>query len=178
MAIRVPLRVVAFALYTLVLLGAAFGISYAVFEWRDEDEPTAPTGQPEAPNGASEEEKSFSMTLETDDDFREAARRVGAFMPDFDCTGGWSEESKKGTLDCSAGLTGFECDFTGRKGGRPGSVLCREGEQPPERFPTCTVEPGSTYSYLVRCSGPDTDAFCEVRRDPSRDTLTVTCQRP
>lgn len=40
MAIRIPLRVVAFALYTLVLLGAAFGISYGVFEWRDEDEPT------------------------------------------------------------------------------------------------------------------------------------------
>jgi hypothetical protein len=39
MAIRIPFRVLAFALYTLVLLGAAFGISYGVFEWRH-DEPT------------------------------------------------------------------------------------------------------------------------------------------
>ncbi len=39
MTIRISLRVVAFVVYTLALLGGAFGISYAVFEWRD-DEPT------------------------------------------------------------------------------------------------------------------------------------------
>ena len=37
MTIRVSLRAVAFAAYTLALLGGAFGISYAVFEWRDGD---------------------------------------------------------------------------------------------------------------------------------------------
>ena len=182
MAIRIPLRVLASALYTLVLLGAAFGISYGVFEWRHDDEPT--TEQPEAPSGASEVEKSFSMTLKTADDFEEAAQRTGAFMPDFDCTGEWNEESAKGTLDCSAGLTGFECDFTDAKGGRSGRVLCLEGEQPPKGFPACTVEPGSQYSYLVRCSAPSTDAFCEVRRGVTKDSYTdwsafaLTCQRP
>ena len=38
MTIRISLRFVAFVVYTLALLGGAFGISYAVFEWR-EDEP-------------------------------------------------------------------------------------------------------------------------------------------
>ena len=35
MAIRIPLKAVAFVVYTLALFGGAFGISYAVFEWRD-----------------------------------------------------------------------------------------------------------------------------------------------
>ena len=35
MTINIPLKAVAFVLYTLALLGGAFGISYAVFEWRD-----------------------------------------------------------------------------------------------------------------------------------------------
>lgn len=38
MTIRIPLGAVAFFVYTLALLGGAFGISYAVFEWRDDDE--------------------------------------------------------------------------------------------------------------------------------------------
>ena len=41
MNIRIPLKAVAFVLYTLALLGGAFGISYAVFEWRDDDEAPA-----------------------------------------------------------------------------------------------------------------------------------------
>jgi hypothetical protein len=173
MAIRTLPRVLVFALYTLVLLGAAFGISYGVFEWRDEDEPTTSTEQPEAPNGATEGEKSFSMTWKTADDFEEVVRQVGVFMPDFGCTGKWNEGPAKGTLDCSAGLTGFECDFVDSLTGWPRSVACREGEQPPEGFPTCTVERDPT-RYLVRCSGPHTDTFCEIRKD----ALSVTCQRP
>ena len=38
MTIRISLRAVAFVVYTLALLGGAFGISYAVFEWQDSDE--------------------------------------------------------------------------------------------------------------------------------------------
>jgi len=38
--IRISLRVVAFVVYTLALLGGAFGISYAVFEWRDDGGPS------------------------------------------------------------------------------------------------------------------------------------------
>jgi len=37
MTINIPLKAVAFVLYTLALLGGAFGISYVVFEWRDSD---------------------------------------------------------------------------------------------------------------------------------------------
>ena len=37
MTINIPLKAVAFVVYTLALLGGAFGISYAVFEWRHED---------------------------------------------------------------------------------------------------------------------------------------------
>ena len=37
MTIHISLRVAAFGIYTLALLGGAFGISYAVFEWRDSD---------------------------------------------------------------------------------------------------------------------------------------------
>ena len=37
MTIRLSLRAVAFVVYTVALLGGAFGISYAVFEWRDSD---------------------------------------------------------------------------------------------------------------------------------------------
>lgn len=38
MTIRISLRVAAFVVYTLALVGGAFGISYAVFEWRDDNE--------------------------------------------------------------------------------------------------------------------------------------------
>lgn len=37
MTIRIPLRLVLFILYTAAVLGGAFGISYAVFEWREDD---------------------------------------------------------------------------------------------------------------------------------------------
>ena len=36
MTIHIPVRFILFLLYTLALLGGSFGISYAVFEWRDE----------------------------------------------------------------------------------------------------------------------------------------------
>ncbi len=35
MTTRIPVRVVLFVFYTLALLGGAFGVSVAVFEWRD-----------------------------------------------------------------------------------------------------------------------------------------------
>ena len=38
MTINISLRFVLFVVYTLALVGGAFGISYAVFEWRDDDE--------------------------------------------------------------------------------------------------------------------------------------------
>ena len=49
MTINIPLKAVAFVVYTLALLGGAFGISYAVFEWRDDDNPPVATEQPADP---------------------------------------------------------------------------------------------------------------------------------
>ena len=39
MTVRIPLRALLLILYSAAMLGGAFGISYAVFEWRD-DKPT------------------------------------------------------------------------------------------------------------------------------------------
>ena len=36
MTVRISVRVVAFVIYTVALLAGAFGISYGVFEWRDD----------------------------------------------------------------------------------------------------------------------------------------------
>ena len=38
MTVHISLQAVAFVVYTLAILGGAFGISYGVFEWRDNDE--------------------------------------------------------------------------------------------------------------------------------------------
>ena len=40
MTVRIPLRALLLILYSAAMLGGAFGISYAVFEWRDD----VPTG--------------------------------------------------------------------------------------------------------------------------------------
>ncbi len=37
MTIRIPVQFLLFMLYTVAVLAGAFGISYAVFEWRDGD---------------------------------------------------------------------------------------------------------------------------------------------
>lgn len=36
MTLHIPVKFMLFVLYTCALLGGAFGISYAVFEWRDD----------------------------------------------------------------------------------------------------------------------------------------------
>ena len=46
MTINIPLKAVAFVLYTLALLGGAFGISYAVFDWRHDDEASVTSSAP------------------------------------------------------------------------------------------------------------------------------------
>jgi hypothetical protein len=38
MTIRIPFRALLVVLYTAAILAGAFGISYAVFEWRDDDD--------------------------------------------------------------------------------------------------------------------------------------------
>lgn len=41
MTIHIPVKFLLFVLYTAAVLGGAFGISYAVFEWRHDDEAAA-----------------------------------------------------------------------------------------------------------------------------------------
>ncbi|MCH8921277.1 MAG: hypothetical protein IIA23_11335 [Chloroflexi bacterium] len=179
MTINIPLKAVAFVLYTLALLGGAFGISYAVFEWRhDDDEKDVATEVT-----ADEEEKSFSMTLETDEDFKEAARRIGALTPEFDCAGEFHGNPEtgvpRGTLACDAGLTGFSCRY--RPDASPVSRIfkCTEGEQLTDGFPVCSVnQPSqSTSRHIIRCSDPDgAVAVCEVH--VGGQGVSLTCQRP
>ena len=47
MTIHIPVKLLLFVLYTCAVLGGAFGISYAVFEWRHDD-PLAVIVQPVA----------------------------------------------------------------------------------------------------------------------------------
>lgn len=37
MTIHIPVKLLLFVLYTVAILGGAFGISYAVFQWREDD---------------------------------------------------------------------------------------------------------------------------------------------
>ena len=46
MTVHISLKAVAFVVYTLALLGGAFGISYAVFEWRHDDEAAVTSSAP------------------------------------------------------------------------------------------------------------------------------------
>lgn len=154
----------------LLVIGlAGFGLGWAVNELQDDggdEESAAIVG------AAGEVEKSFSMTLETDEDFKEAAQRIEALMPDFECMGSWAVSS--GHLGCEAGLAGFECTFSiFPELSQPKFVSCRGGTLLPEDFPTCTVE------SVVRCTGPATNAICEIILTGAPDfSFSVTCQRP
>ena len=177
MTINIPLKAVAFVVYTLALLGGAFGISYAVFEWRhDADEKDVSTEV-----AADEAEKSFSMTLETDEDFKEAARRIGALTPEFDCGGEFDGNPEtgvpRGSLACNAGLTGFSCNFRPESTTAGGALACTGGEQLTDEFPVCSVEPkGPSGGHLIRCSDPNgAVVVCEAH--VGGQGVSLTCQR-
>ena len=123
--------------------------------------------EPWGDDGEAATQGDFSMALETADDIQEAAQRLGAFMPDFACTGKWNETRHSGTIDCGAGLTGFECLNFARSGV---DVFCSDKQHLPE-FPKCSVRKQGRGRYLIRCSGPKTNAACEVRH------TEITCQR-
>lgn len=127
--------------------------------------------------------KEFSMLLETNDDFREAAQRMATFMPDFDCTGGWDNAQRTGTLECHAGSSGFSCTLKGAweapGTSRSAQVVCEEGAQPAEGLPSCAARPAAP-AYIVRCSGPNTNASCDVRMPSGQgdeQPFQLTCER-
>ncbi len=173
MTIRISLGTVLAAL-VFIAIGAGTAVGVMLWEPWDGDD------------GKSKVGEFFSMTLETDEDFKEAARRIGALTPEFDCAGEFQGNpetgSPRGTLACDAGLTGFSCRFRPDAppvSGRPQSLKCTEGEQLTDGFPVCSVErpSSSTTRHLIRCSGPDRAVVvCDAH--VANESLLLTCQRP
>jgi hypothetical protein len=162
----------------LWLLVGSMGLAFLATACQDtgDGEPVDEVASPTPPSD-------FSMALETDDDFREAAQRIQAFMPDFDCTGEWDKAQQTGTLECHAGSSGFSCTLNGawspRGTSRTAQVTCSEGTQPPEGSPGCIARP-SAPSYTVRCSGPNTNALCALQLPSSSGSdqpFQLACQR-
>lgn len=149
---RIPLTTV---LVTLACVAIVAGVAVGIVAWQPWDSDGG---------GAATQ---FTMTLETSNDFREAAQRMGSFMSDFACEGQWDEELRTGILGCDAGLAGFTCQLES-----PPKVVCKGGEQLSPGFAACAVE-GS----LVQCSGPNTNAFCRVGYDGPQMAFVVTCQK-
>ena len=173
MTIRISLGTV---LAALVLIAIGAGTAVGVMLW----EPWNGDGSGSV---VTEEEKFFSMTLETDEEFKEAARRIGALMPKFDCAGEFHGNpetgSPRGTLGCDAGLTGFSCRYRPDASPVSRTFKCTEGEQLTGGFPVCSVnQPSqSTTRHIIRCSDPDgAVTVCEVL--VGGQGVSLTCQRP
>lgn len=95
----------------------------------------------------------------TQADFEEAAQLVDGYMRDLQCYG--SADLSGGELSCSAGRAGFSCEMVVNRGPSDwGDVSCTEGDATfgPGNVFCMVMEMG--YDYWVRCSGPNTDAFC------------------
>lgn len=148
------------ALVALVFAAIGAGVAVGVMVWE--------------PWGGNDRATTFSMTLHTDEDFDRVARRMADFMPDFDCSGQWAKEEGKGTLRCSAGLTGFTCELIAE--GHFRVVECAEGEQPAGDFPYCGVSGPSRLRRVISCYGPDSQVLCEIQGGRT-DRFLVTCQR-
>ena len=170
MTIRISLGTV---LAALVLLAIGAGTAVGVMLWEPWD------------GDVTEGEKFFSMRLETDEDFKEAARRIEALTPGFDCAGEFQGNPETGlppgTLACDAGLTGFSCRFrpdAPAVSARPQSLQCTEGEQLTDGFPVCSVKRPSQLAtrHLIRCSSPNVaDVVCEA--SVVHKSVSLTCQR-
>ncbi len=163
MTVRISLSTVLVAL-VFAAIGAGGAVGVIVWEpWDDSgdkrDETAALAPSPQA-------EKEFSITVETAADLENAAQQLAALMPDFACTGEWNEIRDSGIIDCGAGLTGFKCRNLAHT-----NSSCREKEHLAPEFPQCSVEGTTRSGYLIKCTGPNTNAACEVRR------TELTCQR-
>ena len=163
MTIRVSLRTVLVAL-VFAAIGAGGAVGVIVWEpWDDSgdkrDETAAISPSPQA-------EKEFTITFETAADLENAVQQLAVLMPDFACTGEWNETRDSGIIDCGAGLTGFKCRNLARS-----NFSCLEKEHLAPEFPQCSVERTTRRGYLIKCTGPNTNAACEVR------LFGLTCQR-
>ncbi len=161
-------------LVALSLITVSAGIVVGVIAW-----------EPWNGNGGSGD---FSITVRTDADFKEAARLLESFMPDFNCSGDWDEEVGRGSLGCAGGENGFQCTFSS-VAAEAGLFCLALSESPVGSVSAfCNVE-GDPVSgqFNTQCSGPNTDTSCEMRTvaeaiaDDSAPQAepgpTVTCQR-
>ena len=102
MTIHIPVRLLLFVLYTCAVLGGAFGISYAVFEWRDD-----------SPDKAEVSELEASLE-ELDDDVGTLRSRISTLSSDIDTASGHSHDECGGQV----ALYVFEAiGFSNRIGG-------------------------------------------------------------
>jgi len=62
MIARIPVRALLFVLYTVALLGGAFGISYAVFEWRDDENDAEPQVIEGGEDASTQTERNLTAT--------------------------------------------------------------------------------------------------------------------
>ena len=123
---------------------------------------------------------SFSMTLQTGEDFRKAGERLDSLMPDFDCTGEGREEPNGGALRCEGG---FECILDASE---PASqqVACRVVERTVGAASYCyeRAAPLGGFGFELSCVGPKAHTDCSVEelRDatPGQPRFRLSCERP
>ena len=163
MTIRISLSTV---LVALVFAAIGAGGAVGVILWEPWDDSGDKRDETAALAPSTQAEKEFSITVTTAADLENAAQQLAAFMPDFACTAQWNETRDSGTIDCGAGLTGFKCRNLART-----NSSCLEKEHLAPEFPQCSVERTARDVYLIKCTGPNTNAACEVRRSK------LTCQR-
>jgi hypothetical protein len=179
-------QMLAWGTILLVLAWAgAFLISFVLVEWRDTGDAVSNHAGDPSPKDVAEE--SFSITRLVGpvsssaliEDLGYIARRMAPYLPDFACTEESDEQSRMVVLNCDGDWAGFQCALDGAGS----QLVCREGLRPLGGLPACTVaseEEGSLTHYLVQCSGPNTDASCELSLDTEQSlaaTLAVTCER-
>jgi hypothetical protein len=149
------------ALAGLVVVILAAGIAVGLIVW-----------EPWDGGGGANDANSLTLRL-NEGDLQKGAELLGRFLPDFDCSREWDEESKKGALVCTTGVTGFRCTLEAGDANARASVGCGEGAQGLDA-PTCSMLGQDT----VLCSGPSTNAICVIRAEAEPGTISVSCNRP
>ena len=86
MTIHIPVRFLLFVLYTAAVLGGAFGISYAVFEWKDD-----------SPDKTEVSEIEASLE-QLDDDVGTLGSRISTLSSDINKASGHSHDECGGKI--------------------------------------------------------------------------------
>ena len=106
MTIHIPCMFLLFVLYTCAVLGGAFGISYAVFEWRDDSPDKTEVGEIEA------------IIEQLDDDMGKLESRISTLSSDINNASGHSHDDCGGKIAVYVlGAIGFSNRVGGLVGG-------------------------------------------------------------